>query len=81
MGNRVMRLSLFMTMEDADAEGATILWSYHIWVTDVADQPFGVNSKGNSYTVMDRNLGAVSATPGDAGAIGLLYQWGVRTRL
>lgn len=25
---------------------------------------------------MDRNLGAVSATPGDAGAIGLLYQWG-----
>lgn len=25
---------------------------------------------------MDHNLGAVSATPGDAGAIGLLYQWG-----
>lgn len=25
---------------------------------------------------MDRNLGATSATPGDAGALGLLYQWG-----
>ena len=72
-GNAVVAI---YDMEDADAEDATILWSYHIWVTDVADQPFGVNSKGNSYTVMDRNLGAVSATPGDAGAIGLLYQWG-----
>lgn len=26
--------------------------------------------------MMDRNLGAVSATPGDVGALGLLYQWG-----
>lgn len=26
--------------------------------------------------MMDRNLGATSATPGDVGAIGLLYQWG-----
>ena len=25
---------------------------------------------------MDRNLGAISATPGDVGALGLLYQWG-----
>ena len=25
---------------------------------------------------MDRNLGATSATPGEAGALGLLYQWG-----
>ena len=25
---------------------------------------------------MDRNLGATSATPGDVGALGLLYQWG-----
>ena len=27
-------------------------------------------------TMMDRNLGATSATPGDVGALGLLYQWG-----
>ena len=26
--------------------------------------------------MMDRNLGATSATPGDVGALGLLYQWG-----
>jgi uncharacterized protein (TIGR02145 family) len=26
--------------------------------------------------MMDRNLGATSATPGDRGAFGLLYQWG-----
>ena len=26
--------------------------------------------------MMDRNLGATSATPGDVGAFGLLYQWG-----
>ena len=26
--------------------------------------------------MMDRNLGATSATPGDGGALGLLYQWG-----
>ena len=27
-------------------------------------------------TVMDRNLGALSATPGTVGALGLFYQWG-----
>ena len=26
--------------------------------------------------MMDRNLGATSSTPGDVGALGLLYQWG-----
>jgi hypothetical protein len=26
--------------------------------------------------MMDRNLGATSATPGDVGALGLIYQWG-----
>lgn len=72
-GNAV--IAIYNT-EDPEAEDAAILWSYHIWVTDVEDQPFGANSKGNSYVVMDRNLGAVSAVPGDAQAIGLLYQWG-----
>ena len=27
-------------------------------------------------TMMDRNLGATSATPGEVGSLGLLYQWG-----
>ena len=55
-----------------DASG-TILWSWHIWLTD---QPEGQVYYNNLGTMMDRNLGATSATPGDVGALGLLYQWG-----
>ena len=55
-----------------DADG-TILWSWHIWFTD---QPQGQTYYNNAGTMMDRNLGATSATPGDVGALGLLYQWG-----
>ena len=55
-----------------DADG-TILWSWHIWLTD---QPQGQVYYNNAGTMMDRNLGATSATPGDVGALGLLYQWG-----
>jgi hypothetical protein len=51
----------------------TILWSWHIWLTD---QPEGQVYYNNAGTMMDRNLGAKSATPGDVGALGLLYQWG-----
>ena len=50
-----------------------ILWSWHIWLTD---QPQAQVYKNNAGTMMDRNLGATSATPGDVGALGLLYQWG-----
>ena len=55
-----------------DASG-TILWSWHIWLTD---QPQGQEYYNNAGIMMDRNLGATSATPGDVGALGLLYQWG-----
>ena len=55
-----------------DADG-NILWSWHIWLTD---QPQGQEYFNNAGTMMDRNLGATSATPGDVGALGLLYQWG-----
>ena len=55
-----------------DADG-NILWSWHIWLTD---QPQGQVYYNNAGTMMDRNLGAISATPGDVGALGLLYQWG-----
>ncbi len=55
-----------------DASG-TILWSWHIWLTD---QPEAQVYYNNAGTMMDRNLGATSATPGDVGALGLLYQWG-----
>ena len=51
-----------------------ILWSWHIWCAEEGwiDQVYA-NEAG---TMMDRNLGATSATPGDIGAFGLLYQWG-----
>lgn len=55
-----------------DADGK-ILWSWHIWFTD---QPEGQVYNNNAGTMMDRNLGATSATPGNIGALGLLYQWG-----
>ena len=55
-----------------DASG-NILWSWHIWFTD---PPQAQVYYYNAGTMMDRNLGATSATPGDVGTLGLLYQWG-----
>ena len=51
-----------------------ILWSWPIWCSEEGwtDQVYA----NNAGTMMDRNLGATSATPGDVGAFGLLYQWG-----
>ena len=52
----------------------TILWSWHIWCAEEGwEEQVYYNDAG---TMMDRNLGATSATPGDVGALGLLYQWG-----
>lgn len=50
--------------------GNTILWSWHIWVTDYNPVPIGTGK------FMDRNLGAIGNTPGEVGTMGLLYQWG-----
>ena len=55
-----------------DANG-NILWSWHIWLTDQPQEHVYNNDAG---TMMDRNLGATSATKGDVGALGLRYQWG-----
>ena len=55
-----------------DASGK-ILWSWHIWFTDQPQEQVYYNNAG---AMMDRNLGATSATPGDVGSLGLLYQWG-----
>ncbi len=55
-----------------DASG-TILWSWHIWMTD---QPKDQVYRNNAGIMMDRNLGATSAIPGDVEALGLMYQWG-----
>ena len=52
----------------------TILWSWHIWCAEEGYQEQVYYN--NAGTMMDRNLGATSATPGDVGALGLMYQWG-----
>lgn len=56
-----------------NAEGV-ILWSWHIWLTD--DQMTEITYANEAGVMMDRNLGALSATPNDAKALGLFYQWG-----
>lgn len=50
-----------------------VIWSWHIWLTD---KPAEHKYANNAGTMMDRNLGATSATPGEVGALGLFYQWG-----
>ncbi len=57
----------------AKDEAGNIRWSWHIWMTDKPEDQVYCNNAG---TMMDRNLGATSATPGDEEALGLFYQWG-----
>ena len=57
----------------AKDEGGNILWSWHIWMTDYPKEHVYRNNAG---TLMDRNLGALSATSYDPRSNGLLYQWG-----
>ena len=52
----------------------TILWSWHIWCAEEGYQEQVYYN--NAGTMMDRNLGATSATPDDVGTLGLQYQWG-----
>lgn len=49
-----------------------IVWSWHIWYTE----PPAEKQAAEGFTILDRNLGATSATPGDHHAYGLYYQWG-----
>ena len=57
-----------------------ILWSWHIWCspTELSAMPQDYyNDHGTKvFTMMDRNLGATSGTPGSVGFLGLFYQWG-----
>ena len=62
-----------------DTDG-TILWSWHIWMTDQPAEHKYVNSYG-TFTMLDRNLGAIRADRGNSDAeqkqsIGAAYQWG-----
>lgn len=51
----------------------TVLRSWHIWITEMPSEQTYYNNAG---ILMDRNLGATSASPGDKTSIGLLYQYG-----
>jgi len=58
---------------DTGCSVGNVLWSWHIWLTD---KPEEKEYNNNAGTMMDRNLGATSASPGDVHALGLMYQWG-----
>lgn len=54
-----------------DVDG-NILWTWHLWLTDEPKQ-----MKSHNFAVMDRFLGATSASSEDGFATyGLYYQWG-----
>ena len=60
-------------------DGDTIVWSFHIWVTDTpGDHTYDIS--GDTFQMMDRNLGAVMATPSSNNdapyTYGMYYQWG-----
>lgn len=59
-----------------DLNSNSILWSWHIWVTDYDPDYIGNQVNNNKVVFMDRNLGALNRTPGDINAFGLYYQWG-----
>lgn len=78
--------NLLLAAYSQPEQQGTILWSWHIWVTNY-DPGIGENignvPGGKVYNItedggiwMDRDLGALSATPGEAAAIGYAYQWG-----
>lgn len=59
-----------------DLDYDEVLWSWHIWACKGFEPLESAHTYSDGSVVMDRNLGATSATPGTVGALGLLYQWG-----
>ena len=53
----------------------TVLWSYHIWVSESADVPYNFPDGYGAYTMMDRNLGATSTEIKNQDTYGDFYQW------
>lgn len=78
--------NLLLAAYSEPEQQGSILWSWHIWVTDYepgTGDKTGDVPGGNVYSIsadggvwMDRDLGALSATPGAATALGYAYQWG-----
>jgi hypothetical protein len=61
----------------AACKGSEVVWSWHIWVCAGYD-PDRLSQiyTGKDAAMMDRNLGALSASVGDPLTNGLFYQWG-----
>ena len=55
--------------------GDKVLWSYHVWVSEAEDVAYK-NDAAGEFTMMDRNLGAVSLKFKDQNSYGCFYQWG-----
>lgn len=53
-----------------------ILWSWHIWLCDFDPDATAQRYKGTSVDMMDRNLGALSASCEGTASYGFFYQWG-----
>ena len=52
-----------------------VVWSWHIWAVE-SDPDVDAQLYQSDALMMDRNLGALSVTPGDERSYGLFYQWG-----
>ena len=73
----------YVVFEVTEAEGNALIavqnaagqtqWSWHIWMPS---QEIVALSTSTGYEIMNMNLGALSNTPGDPNAFGMLYQWG-----
>ena len=55
-----------------------VQWSWNLWVTDYdpAASSFNYTAGETTYTMMDRNLGALSSVSGSDKVNGNFYQWG-----
>ncbi len=62
--------------------GGILRYSWHIWVTEYNPDThykgttYVYNNGYQNYRFMDRNLGALTTTPGELTTHGFLYQWG-----
>lgn len=58
----------------------TVLWSWHLWVTDYKPEASlftsPANAAGTTWTFMDRNLGALGTAHEGTVSHGNFYQWG-----
>ena len=59
------------------AEDGSVIWSWHLWCTDMPEEVSFSADGRNIFTFLDRNLGATGAAASDGEATyGLYYQWG-----